>query len=284
VRDTMTRRNLLALAGGLAASQMPLPAKRSELKIGVTDWNLRKGANPESVALAASLGFDGVEISFGRASGESKLPLDNDEILGRYLEEFKKHKIVIAGTCVDVLHVNCLMNDKLAQQWVADAIRMSHKLGSKVLLMPSFGKCAMQTPADRDGTAAALRDLAKEAQKAGVTLGLENTISARDNVEIMEKVGSRALKVYYDAANSARAGHDPYEEIQWLGADRICQFHIKDNPHYLGEGNLHWDRLMDIILGLGFVGFANLETDSPSKIVAEDMKRNLAYVRHLTAR
>ena len=33
----------------------------------------------------------------------------------------------------------------------------------------------------------ALRDLAPEATKAGVILGLENTISAEDNVRIMER-------------------------------------------------------------------------------------------------
>jgi L-ribulose-5-phosphate 3-epimerase len=96
-------------------------------------------------------------------------------------------------------------------------------------------------------------------------------------------VGSPQLKVYYDAQNAVRWGHDPFAELKLLGASRICQIHIKDNAGYLGEGGFPWDRLMPVIMDLGFNGWANLETSSPSKDVAADMKRNLFYVRRLMA-
>lgn len=273
-----TRRSLLAAAGA-GTVLTPAHAESGRVKIGVTDWNLSKGANPESVALAASIGFDGVEISFGRKVSDGKLPLDRPSIIAQYQDAFKRHGISIAGTCLDILHVNCLMNDKLAQQWVADGIRLSRQLGAKVMLLPFFGNCEMKTLEQMDGAAAALKDLAREAEKADVTLGLENTISAEHSVRIAERVGSRAVKVYYDAANALNWGHDPYKEIRWLGAKRICQIHIKDNPNYLGEGRLRWPELIQTIGDIGYEGFANLETSSPSKSIENDMKRNLAYVR-----
>ena len=52
---------------------------------------------------------------------------------------------------------------------------------------------------------------------------------------IMERAGSPAVKVYYDVGNSSAGGFDVVKEIRWLGAQRICQMHLKDNPHYLGE-------------------------------------------------
>lgn len=274
----MTRREWLVSLTAATALQGQGTAK---VKIGVTDWNLRKGANVESVALAASIGFDGVEVSFGGRVVDGRLPLDRPETIAAYKEAFRKHAIGVAGTCLDVLHVNCLMNDPLAQKWVADGIRMSQQLGAKVMLLPFFGKCEMKTKADMDGTAAALKDLAKEAEKVGLTLGLENTISAENTVRIVEKIGSPAVKVYFDAANAFNWGHDPYKELRWLGADRICQIHIKDNPNYLGEGRLRWTELIQGIQEIGFTGWANLETDAPSKVVEADMKRNLGYVRGL---
>ena len=51
----------------------------------------------------------------------------------------------------------------------------------------------------------ALKELAPEAVKAGVLLGLENTISAEDNVRIMERSGSPAVQAYYDVGNSTSA-------------------------------------------------------------------------------
>jgi len=55
------------------------------LKIGVTDWNLRQTGKIDAVALAASLGFDGVEVSLGRKPIDGKLPLDDAEIQAQYL-------------------------------------------------------------------------------------------------------------------------------------------------------------------------------------------------------
>ncbi len=73
------------------------------------------------------------------------------------------------------------------------------------------------------------------------------------------------------------------KEIRWLGRERICQFHLKDNPHYLGEGKIDFPQILKAIEDIGFKGFANLETDSPSNVVDDDLARNLRFVRRLMA-
>jgi sugar phosphate isomerase/epimerase len=119
------------------------------------------------------------------------------------------------------------------------------------------------------------------AKKGYVILALEDTISAKDNVAIMERSQSQAVKVFYDVGNSTNNGFDIYQEIPWLGRDRISQFHLKDNPHYLGEGKIDFRRVFKLISDLDYRGFADLETSAPSKSVPDDMRRNLAYVRRL---
>jgi sugar phosphate isomerase/epimerase len=277
----ITRRKFLgsALAAGLC-SQGAFAKKEAKLRIGVTDWNLNLGASPEAVPLAAKLGFDGVQMSFGRKLVDGKLPTDNPEVIARYLSLSKQHKIPIDGTCVDMLHVNGLKSDPLGPKWVLDSIRLTKALGTKVILLPFFGRWALQTHDEMDHVGDALR---AEATKAGVILGLEDTISAEDNVRIMERSQSASVLVYYDVGNSAKAGFDPVKEIRWLGRDRICQFHLKDNPHYLGEGNIQFPPIMQAIHEIRFSGFANLETDSPSKDLEADMRKNLAYIRGVMA-
>ena len=98
----------------------------------------------------------------------------------------------------------------------------------------------------------------------------------------MDRAGSKALKVYYDVGNSTNNGFDILKEIPWLGAFRICQFHLKDKG-YLGEGAIQFPEVMNRIMNLGFTGFANLETNSPSKVVDADMKRNLDFIRKYVA-
>ncbi len=88
-----------------------------------------------------------------------------------------------------------------------------------------------------------------------------------------------SVLVYYDVGNSTEAGFDPVKEIRWLGKDRICQFHLKDNPHYLGDGSIQFGPIMRAIRDIQFSGYANLETDSPSRQLEADLRKNLDYIR-----
>ena len=279
----LSRRELLSSAIAMGVAARTLRAANDKLRIGVTDWNLHLGANPDAVPTAAKLGFQGVQVSFGRKIVDGKLPVDNRETIARYLALSKEHNIQIDGTCVDRLHDNGLKSDKLAPKWVLDSIRLTKELQTKVLLLPFFGKWALKTDDEKKYVGDALRDLAPEAEKAGVILGLEDTISAEDNVRIMERSGSKNVLVYYDVGNSTLAGFDVVKEIRWLGRDRICQFHLKDNPHFLGEGQIQFRPILQAIKDIGFEGYANLETDARPDAVNADMHRNLAYIRNVLA-
>jgi sugar phosphate isomerase/epimerase len=280
----MTRRSALQtlLASGAVLRAAGAPRKKGP-QIGVTDWNLELTGKIEAVALAAKLGFDGVQVSLGRTPVSDKLPLDDASIQARYLAAAKQRGIALSGTCLDILHVDHLKDNSRAQKWVADSIPITANLKAEVVLLPFFGKASLTNHAEMDYVAGVLKELAPEAEKAGVTLGLEDTISAEDNVRIMERAGSPAIKVYYDVGNSTGGGFDVVKEIRWLGAQRICQMHLKDNPHYLGEGSIDFRAVMKAITDIGFEGFANLETDCPSKSIENDMTRNLKFIRALLA-
>jgi len=273
----LSRRTLLAGLSGMAGL---LAAPKGRLKIGVTDWNLKLTGKLEAVALAKTLGFDGVQVSIGRAIVDEKMPMDNPELIAQYREESKKQNMPLDGTCLDRLHADCLKSgNRDAAKRVSDGIRITKALGVQVMLLPFFGKCATE-PADFDSTADLLRELAPDAEKAGVILGLENTLSAEDNVRIMDKVKSKAVKVYYDVGNSTHWKHDVLQEIPWLGKDRICQIHLKDEG-YLGAGPIDFPKVLAAIRSTGFDGYANFETNAPSKSIEDDMRKNLAYVRQI---
>jgi sugar phosphate isomerase/epimerase len=277
--NDVSRRSLLA-AGLSPAVGLLAKGKLAGLQIGVTDWNLRMTGKVEALARAKSLGFEGVEVSLGRQPADGKLPLANPDLQAQYLAASRQHRSAIAGTCLDILHVNYLKSDKLGQKWLADGIAITKKLKTRVMLLPFFGKGALQTRQEMDYVADILRELGPEAEKARILLGLENTISAEDNVRIMERSRSKAVQVFYDVGNSMNAGFDPLKELPWLGKRRICQIHLKDKG-YLGEGKIDFPAVMRLIAEMGYAGFADLETSAPSGSVDNDMRRNLAYVRDL---
>lgn len=276
-----TRRKFLCSTVAFSFSSRFDFAEGQKLRIGVTDWNLKAGADPDAVSLAAQLGFDGLQVSFGRKLVDDKMPVDNPEIVARYLRLSKEYKIPIDGTCVDRLHVNGLKSDEMAAKWVLDSIRLTKALNAKVLLLPFFGQWGLQNKDEMDHVGDVLRELAQEAEKAGVILGLEDTISAEDNVRIMDRSKSASVLVYYDVGNSTKAGFNVVREIRWLGKDRICQFHFKDNPHYLGEGDIQFPLIVGAIRDIGFSGYANLEVDVRPNQLEADMRKNLAYIRNI---
>ena len=278
---TWNRREWLRLGAGALLCRS-IRAAGLPLQIGVTDWNLRLEGKLEAVELAQRLGFDGVEVSIG--VGEERLPLSDPELQQKYRAESARLRFPTPSTCLNVLHRNVLKSDKLAQRWVADSIPITQKIGARVILLPFFGKGALKTHEEMDFVADYLREIAPEAQKAGVVLGLEDTCSAEDNARMLDRARSAAVRVYYDIGNSTNNGYDVVKEIRWLGRDRICEFHIKDNPSFLGQGKIDVPAVVTAIADIGFRGWADLETASPTKSVEDDMGKNLNYVRKLTAR
>lgn len=281
-----TRRKFIETSIGatavLAASSLPGFAAKAgvKFKVGVTDWNLRQEGKIEAIALARELGFDGVQVSIGK--GMDKLPLSDPALQKMYLDESKRVGLPVESVCLEILHRNYLKSDPLGQRWVADSIPIARAMGVRVVLLPFFGKGALETTAEMDKVGDVLKEIAPAAETAGVILGLEDTNSARDNVRIMDRTRSSAVLTYYDVGNSTKNGFNVVEEIRWLGGGRICEVHLKDNPHYLGEGSIDFKAVIDALADIGFDGWAQLETDSPVSVEA-DMRRNLKFIRGLIA-
>ena len=250
-----------------------------KFKIGVTDWNLKQTARIESIALAKKIGFDAVQVSIGR-----QMQLKDESLQKAFLDESKRLGFPLASLCLDILHVNGLKSDPLGAQWVAESIPIAKRMGVKVILLPFFGKWTLQTQAEMDYTGDALRELAPAAEKAGVILGLEDTISARDNLRIMDRAKSPAVLTYYDVGNSTQHGFNIIEEIRWLGSERICEVHLKDNPNFMGQGKIDFVAVVDALADIGFGKWAQLECVAPTGSVENDMTTNLKFIRGVIAK
>jgi L-ribulose-5-phosphate 3-epimerase len=272
---SLNRRQLL-----FGAAALPALAKGRGIKVGVTDWNLKMASQTGALSVAKRIGFEGIQISLGRQPVDGKLPLTHSRTQLLYQAEAMKTDIAINATCLDILHVNYLKSDKLAEQWISEGIEATKALDAQVMLLPMFGKGALETQEEKERVADILRGFGPLAEKAKVILALENTISAEDNVRIMERSKSKAVKVYYDTYNSHKAGFDIYKEIRWLTSKRIAQIHFKDKG-YLGEGEVDFNRVLRSLADADYRSWANLETNAPSGVIEADMRRNFTYVKRI---
>ena len=281
----LSRRTFLgASVAGAGLAMGSLSAARPKgLQIGVMDTVFRLPGKPESVALAKKLGLAAVQVTLGRSTDGKMLPLEDPAIQAAWKKASRDNGIPLDSTYLDMLHSDCLKDNPNAPMWIRKGIEITKSLEAGILMMVFFGKCQVLQRKELDYVAGLFKELAPEAERAGVILGFENTSSGEDNRYAVDKVDSKAFKMWYDVGNSTFNGYDVPNEIRMLGKDRICMFHFKDKG-YLGEGQVMFPEILSAIGDIGFKGIANLETASPSGDVEADTRRNLAYLRKLMGR
>ena len=121
----------------------------------------------------------------------------------------------------------------------------------------------MANQAQVDTFVAMMKEVARYAEKYGVVVGLEDWISAEDNIKLLDAIGSDYVAVYYDAHNivAAAATKDIYAEPKLLGK-RINQIHVKNADKLLSTpgGLIDWPRMAQEFYDIGYRGWYVLET------------------------
>jgi L-ribulose-5-phosphate 3-epimerase len=266
------------LSGALAAALPLRAAAGAGLQIGTMDTVLQLAGKPEAIRMAKQLGLAAVQVTLGVSADGKTLPLEDAQLQKRYVSLSRQQNVPIDSTYLNMLHVSCLKSDPMAAKWVLKGIEITKNLRAPILMTVFFGTCAVLNRKELDYVVDAFGDLTAAAKQAGVILGFENMLSGEDNRYAVDRIASPAFKIWYDVGNSTYNGYDVPKEIRMLGRERICQFHFKDKG-YLGEGAVKYAPILKAIKDIGFKGYANLETSSPSGNVEKDTKRNLAYLQ-----
>ena len=138
-------------------------------------------------------------------------------------------------------------------------------MNCRVILLAFFHHDDLRNdPVGTDETVRRLKEVAPKAEKAGVILGIESWLSAEDHIRIIDRVGSPAVKVYYDVANSTERGYDIDKEIRWLGKQgQICEFHMKENGALLGQGRIDFRKVRAALDDIGYRGPMQIEAAVP---------------------
>jgi len=265
----LSRRSMLrasAHAASLLASSpvwAPLLAAPGErrFKIGACDWSIGKMGDPAAFEVAKQIGLDGVQVSLGTAADGMKLR--NSAIQLQYREAAQKVGLKPASLAIGELNEIPYKSDPRTIAWVSDSIDVCLALGVKVVLLAFFGNDDLRgDQSGVDEVVKRLKAIAPKAEKAGVSLGIESWLSAEQHLEILERVGSPAVRVYYDVCNSSDRGYDIYKEIRKLGT-LICEFHAKENGSLLGQGKVDFHQVRLAMDDIGYTGWIQIEGAIP---------------------
>ena len=269
--------------------------------IGICDWNLGPMCDPEQIPRAVEADLTGIQVSLGR--DPEQILLRDPSVRKRYLELGAEHGVTFHSVALGMLNSHPLAEEPRGAVWVVEAIEVAAALGASNVLMAFFGNGDLRFRDENgdfvnesEGEFASFRldegkvtsvvetliQIAPRARDAGVALSLENTISAAQSLEIIERVGSEWLQVYYDLGNSTGNGYDVPGEIIEIGNDRLCEVHLKDwNTPLLGseEGMVDNAAAAAALRDIGYDKWLVLETSGRQDRFMEDTRANVAWAR-----
>lgn len=285
-RRQMLARSAQAVAAlALAPHFAPLfaaPAKR-RLKIGACDWSIGKMCDPAAFDVARQIGLDGVQVSLGtEANG---MHLRKPEMQQAYRDAAKSTGLQIGSLAIGELNSVPYKSDPRTVGWVSDSIDVCRALGVRVVLLAFFSKGDLTD--DKPGVDEVvnrLKAVAPKAEKAGVVLGIESWLSAEKHLDILDRVGSKAVQVYYDVCNSTDRGYDIFQEIRLLGRKRICEFHAKENGALLGQGMVDFQKVREALDDISYRGWIQIEGAVPRGApMLESYQANCKFLRGVLA-
>lgn len=126
-----------------------------------------------------------------------------------------------------------------------------------------------------------LKKAARMAEAAGITLILENEHicwgdTAKNTRKIIEKVGSKNLKLNWDPGNAYFAHEVPYPDGYETIKDLIGHVHMKDAVtdrksgamQYVVAGEIDWESQLAALREDGYQGYLSIETHCRPKIAS----------------
>lgn len=253
----------------------------SEQKVGVLDSVLQVEWD-DLFDAAARLGFNGVELGVRRDYASTALWSEAGR--KRLLKRSQDAGIPVASIC---LHSYWQLSfatpepeiQAEARRLAREAAAIAAEFGAKAILIPVTNAPNTTNGEAMERWTAGMTDVARAGVEHGVSFGLENVSpsfvkGAHDIVQIVDKVLSPAVGVYYDPGNAISVGNDPVAEIDALGP-RIVQVHVKaSGGTYLDEGKARWDVILQALQDVEYSGWYVFET-KPTEQPLEAAERNL---------
>ena len=260
-----------SLAAGSGLSPLFAAGKSRGFKIGACEWALHK-SDPSCFDVAKEIGLDGVQVDLGNLEDGPRML--KPDVQKAYLAAANRTGLEIASLGMGIMNLIPLKSDSRAAKWLDQSIDICKAMGITLTMPAMFhnGNLDMKKTKEIDRLVEVIKNVTPKAEKAGVTIALENYLSAKDNMTIIERIGSPCVKVYYDVGNSTDKGYDIYSEIRELGKhDLLCEFHLKDAEFVLcrDKGRVDLKKVRKAMDDVDYRGWLQLESAQPKGVVAD---------------
>ena len=264
-----------------AAELVPTPAisnAPSCYKIAVCDWMILKRQKLGAFQLAHEIGANGVEVDMGSLGQRPTFAstLTNAANQQQFLDKARELHLEISSLAMSGFYAQSFAKRTNTLQLVQDCLDTMKAMNVHVAFLPLGVKSDLvQHPELRPQVVERLKAAGKLAEAAGVVIGVETELDAAAQVKLFDKVGSPAIKAYYNVANALQHQRDYVQELQILGKDRVAQIHCsnKDGFWLQNDPQIKVPELKAALDKMGWCGWLVIERSRDTNDV-HNVKRN----------
>ncbi|HLP38223.1 sugar phosphate isomerase/epimerase family protein [Lacibacter sp.] len=256
-------------------------------KIGLIDLMLLKRQKLGAITLTAELKADGVEVDMGglgnRPTFDNQLLIDS--VRNQFIQTAKDRKVEIFCLAMTGYYAQSFCGRAEYIRSIEDCIKTMQLMNVKHAFLPLGVQCDIKkNPAIRDSVIARLRVAGKLAEEAGVIIGIETSLTAKEEVELLKRIGSPAIKIYFNFSNPLKEGRDLISEIKILGKDRISMIHAtnKDSVWLENDPQIDLYKVKKTLDEIGWSGWLVIERSRDARKPSDtrfNYGANTAYLK-----
>ena len=246
------------------AEEVEKAKSNQRYKIGLIDLMLLKRQKLGAITLTAQLKADGVEVDMGglgtRPTFDNQLLIDS--VRNQFIKTAKENKVEIFCLAMTGYYAQSFCGRAEYIRSIEDCIKTMQLMNVKYAFLPLGVQCDIKkNPAVRDSVIARLKVAGKLAEKAGVVIGIETSLNAKEEVQLLKEIGSPAIKIYFNFSNPLKEGRDLISEIKILGKDRISMIHAtnKDSVWLENDPQIDLYKVKKTLDEIGWSGWLVIE-------------------------
>jgi L-ribulose-5-phosphate 3-epimerase len=247
-------------------------------KIGLIDLMLLKRQKLGAIPLTRQIGADGLEVDMGglgtRPTFDNQLLIDS--VRQKFLATAKEQNVEIFSIAMTGYYAQSFCGREEYKRSIEDCIKTMKLMGVKVAFLPLGVQCDLKkNPSVRDSVVARLKVAGKMAEDAGVVIGIETALSAKEEVELLKQINSKGIKIYFNFSNPLKEGRDLISELKTLGRDRICMIHAtnKDSVWLQNDPQIDMKKVKKTLDKMKWSGWLVIERSRDAK-KPSDVKGN----------
>jgi len=206
-------------------------------KIAVCDWMILKRQKLGAFQLAKDIGVDGVEVDMGSLGQRESFAsaLTNAATRQQFLDKARELNLEISSLAMSGFYAQSFVGRTNVSRLVQDCLDTMKAMDVKIAFLPlGVNSDLLKYPELRPQVDERLKAAGKQAEQAGVIIGVETELDADEQIKLLDEVGSPAVKIYYNLANAIQHQRDYVAELKKLGKERVCQIHFSNqDAHWL---------------------------------------------------